>query len=179
MNQLNKLRANGKYQKSEVFIKLIGKIFNLTLDLAEKTNDYSWARNCIILSETFYYLENDKKIYISNLINQNKWLKKINFWRGFIEFNLNGEIEKISNYNKQNLKDILLNVLVPIINNMKCSGIDIRIIIKITDEFLDKYNYLDEEGVSTLFGILSIDMEKVDKFRKEYKENPDLEKSLQ
>ena len=178
LNQLNKLRANGKYQKSEVFIKLIGKIFNLTLDLAEKTNDYSWARNCIILSETFYYLENDKKIYISNLINQNKWLKKINFWRGFIEFNLNGEIEKISNYNKQNLKDILLNVLAPIINNMKCFGIDIRIIIKITDEFLDKYNYLDEEGVSTLFGILSIDMEKVDKFRKEYKENPDLEKSL-
>lgn len=178
LNLLNKLRANGKYQKSEVFIKLIGKIFNMTLDLAEKTNDYDWARNCIILSETFYYLENDTKIYVFNSIKQNKWLKKINFWKGFIEFNLNGEIEKIKNHTKQNLKDILLNVLVPIINNMKCCDVDIRIIIKITDEFLDKYNYLDEEDVSTLFGILSIDMEEVDKYRKEYKENPDLEKLL-
>ena len=62
---------------------------------------------------------------------------------------------------------------------MKEFGIDIRIIIKIVDEFLVKYNYLNEENYKTLWTLINGgDIKKIEEYRKEYKENPDLEKEL-
>ena len=56
--------------------------------------------------------------------------------------------------------------------------LDIRIIIKIVDEFLENYNYLNEESYNTLFTIISSDKKEIEKYRKEYKENPNLENEL-
>ena len=175
---LNKLRTTGIFKKSELFIHFISKIFNIILESAEKNNNYEQAKFCIILSETFYYSDiNKKKTYIIDLIQKNKWLKSSKFWRGFMDIQIKNELEKFSNNTKKNLSDILFNQLLTYNNNMKNFHVDDRIIIKIINEFLEKYNYLDEESYKYLFNLIS-NMEEAEKLRKEYKENPDLENQL-
>ena len=91
---------------------------------------------------------------------------------------LKQEFEKFSNLKKQKLSDILLSQLLPYINNMKQFELDIRIIVKIVDEFLEQYNYLTEESYKILFKILSDDIDEIEKYREEYKKNPELENQL-
>ena len=179
INLLSQLRANGQYEKSEIFSELIGKVLNIILEYAEKENNYDKAKNCIILSQTFFFLDlNKQKNYIFRYIKNNKWLKSCKFWRGFIGLMLKQEFEKFSNLKKQKLSDILLSQLLPYINNMKQFELDIRIIVKIVDEFLEQYNYLTEESYKILFKILSDDINEIEKYREEYKKNPELENQL-
>ena len=91
---------------------------------------------------------------------------------------LEKEFEKAHILKKYNLNDILLTQLLPFINNMKELGIDIRIIIKIMDEFLLKYNYLSKESYNVLFSILDNNPKQIEKYRKELKDNPNLENEL-
>ena len=50
---------------------------------------------------------------------------------------------------------------------------DKRIIVKIVDEFLEKYSYVSEKSIDAIFGLISKDKNEIEKFRKEY--NPSLE----
>ena len=100
------------------------------------------------------------------------------FWRKLIGLMLKKEFEKFSNIKNQKLSDILLSQLIPCINYMHQFEIDLRIIIKIVDEFLEQYNYLDEESYKILFKILSDDINEIEKYREEYKKNPELENQL-
>jgi len=61
INYLNILRTNGRYQKSKKFIEIMGKLLNIILKYAEKEKNYEKAKNCIILSQTFYYNDEIKK----------------------------------------------------------------------------------------------------------------------
>jgi hypothetical protein len=88
------------------------------------------------------------------------------------------ELDRAANFLKPKFGEVLLSQLLPYINNMKQFGLDMRIIIKIADEFLEKYKYLNEQSYKILFNILSNDDELIEKLRKEYKENPDLENQL-
>ena len=173
------LRANGIYEKSEKYLSVMTKTINLILENAEKEKNYEIAKNCIILSQTFYYLDlNKNKIYIFRFIKNNKWLKSADFWRPFIDYMLKKEFERASKFKKKNFNDLLLTQLLPYINNMKEFGLGTGIIIKIVDEYIEKYNYLKEENKKTIFSLICDDYNEVEKYRKEYKENPNLEKAL-
>ena len=184
IKMFSKLRANGIYEKSKKFILEMVKVVNTIMEYSKKEKYYDKIKNCLILSQTFYYIDlNDQektKNYLFEFIKDIKWLKSTNFWRGFIDVMLQNQIKKNNknNIKKLNLNDILLTQLLPHINNMKEIGIDVRIIIKIVDEFLEEYKYLNKESYNTLFSIISDDMKIIEKYRKEYKENPDLEKEL-
>ena len=176
---LSVFRATGKFEKSERFIFTIGKVLNAILEHSEKDKIYENGKNCIILSQTFYYLDiNNTKIYIFQLIKDNNWIKGPQFWRPFIEMKLKQEFDKARIHKKHNLNNILLTQLLPYVNLMRELELDIRIIIKIVDEFLENYNYLNEESYNTLFTIISSDKKEIEKYRKEYKENPNLENEL-
>jgi len=179
INLFSTLRTTGLYEKSEKFIISMGKMFNIILKSAEKENNLEKVKNCIILSQTFYYFDlNKQKNYLFGLIKDNNWLKGPKFWRNYIDVTLKIEFKKLSNFKNQNKSEVLLAQLLPIINNMKKFEIDYCIIIKIIDEFLEKYKYLNNESYNSLFSIISSDIEEIEKYRKKYKENPDLEKEL-
>ena len=178
INALSILRSSGNYEKSENFVKTIEKTFNFILEKAEKTNDYEKAKNCIILSQTYYFVLNNEKIYIFQLINNNKWLKSPHFWRGFIDCMIKQELERTANFKAQKLNDILLTQLLPYVNNMVGFNMDKRIIIKIIDEISEKYKYLNEESMLTIFTLLGCNKEQIETYRKEIKENKDLENEL-
>lgn len=180
ISYLNILRTNGRYQKSKKYIDIMGKLLNIILMYAEKEKNYENAKNCIILSQTFYYNDEIKnqKVYIFKYIKDNKWIKGSDFWRNFIEVNINNQLESKIGYDEGKLSDLIFTQLVTFITNMKQLNIDLRIITKIADEFIEKYNYLKKESRDILFNIISNDKDEIEKLRKEYKEDPDLEKKL-
>ena len=148
---LSKQRTQGRYARKEEIINNLKEVLNLILEIAEKEKDYESGKNCIILSQT-YYIEDkndkNKKIYLIESIQDNNWLKSINFWNGIIDLMIKKEIEKNFKINKNNdeneQKKISSNAgfsqLLSYSNNMVEFKIDKDIIKHIIDKFAIKYN---------------------------------------
>ena len=188
---LSKLRSNNRALQTKSLFDLLGKAFNILLENAEKNNLYEIAKNCMILSQTYFIIDEKKnKLYLFELIKINKWLSNPNFWRGFIEYMMklefirikklyiftNFDIEKntkITPKMKTKLNDIVFTQLLPCISNMIDFQIDKRIILKIADEYTKKYNYLSDKNLDNLISLISKDKEEIEKLRKEY--SPSLE----
>ena len=177
----NQLRTKGQLEKSKVIIDFFGRMLNLLLEKEKEMKSYQLVRSCIILSQTFYYIDlTNQKKYVFDLLLNNKWLNSPTFWRNFIEYTIRNEFQRIK-INKENICEILFSQLIPYIKNMKELHIDDRIIIKIIDEFItlyDKYDCFDKGSFGVLFSFINNDLNEIEKLRKEYKNNPDLEKQL-
>ena len=173
LNLLNRLRINGKYKRNKEIIYLIGNYLNHILNSLSINKNYDMAKTCIILSQTFFY-ENDKKekLYSFEFIKDNKWIKKEEFWRNYIDLIIIKEFMKF----QKNLKDININIfmnnnisnkmakkieellfaqLVPCINTMLEFKIDKKIIISLVEEFTHKYNYLKQTNLNTIYNLIS------------------------
>lgn len=191
---LSQLRTQGKFIKSKYLIDLLGKAFNILLEYAGKNKLYDNVKNCIILSQTYYYEdETKKKIYILEYIKNDKYLKNSRFWRNFIddmikkEFqrfedvfpDLNINIKKNININKKikdKLNEVVFSQLLTYASNMTDFGIDKRIILKITDEFIEKYKYISENNLKIIYELIASNKENIEKMKKEYE--PSLEDEL-
>ena len=177
----NQLRTNGILEKTKEIIEFFGRMISLILDKSKEKNNYKFIKSCMILSQTFYYIDIKKeKIYIIDLISNNKWLKSPQFWRDFIKLSINNEFNKIK-IKKDNINDLLCSQLIPYIKIMKEFNIDDRIILKIVDEFILLYDNIykfDPGFFSLLFSFINNDEKEIEKLRNEYKNNPDLEKEL-
>ena len=188
---LSQLRTNNGFQKSKSLIKCLGKAFNKLLDHAEKNKLYEYAKNSIILSQTYYYTEEKEKdkIFLSEEIKNNKWLTNPEFWRGFIHSMIQAEFERLENDSnlpiiklnrnepmtdevKSKFNDVVFSQLLAYISNMIYFISDKKIVLKIADEFIKKYDYLSNSNLDTLFGIISNDKEEIEKLRKEYNQPP-------
>ena len=188
---LSQLRTNNGFQKSKSLIKCLGKALNKLLDYAEKNKLYEYAKNCIILSQTYFYIgQNEKdKIYLTEEIKNNKWLTTPEFWREFIDHMINAEFKRLegdTNFPlfkvrknepmpeeiKTKFNDVVFSQLLAYITNMMIFIKDKKIILKISDEFIKKYDYLSNSNLDTLFGIISNDKEEIEKLRKEYNQQP-------
>ena len=184
---LSQLRTNNKLNKSKSLIKCLGKAFNKILDYAEKNKIYDHAKNCIILSQTYYYQESNEKekIFLSEEIKNHKWLTSQEFWREFIDCMIRLEFSRLENdlnlpyfsadkkmnitkEIKSKFNDVVFSQLLAYITNMIYFIPDKKIVLKISDEFVQKYNYLSNSNLDTLFGIISRDKEEIEKLRNEY-----------
>ena len=178
INCFSQLRTKGNFKKSKKYIDFLGRILNKILDSQKNKFNFHIIKNCLILSQTFYYLDlNKEKRFIFEYILKSKIFNSPNFWRDFIDYILNSGDNSV-NINKMKINEFLFSQLVPYIKNMKDFNIDDRIIIKIIDEFLEKYNYIKEEGYGDLFIFINNDLDEIEKLRKEYQDNPDLEAQL-
>ena len=184
---LSQLRTNNKLNKSKSLIKCLGKAFNKILDYAEKNKIYDHAKNCIILSQTYYYQESNEKekIFLSEEIKNHKWLTSQEFWREFIDCMIRLEFSRLENdlnlpyfsadkkmnitkEIKSKFNDVVFSQLLAYITNMIYFIPDKKIVLKISDECVQKYNYLSNSNLDTLFGIISQDKEEIEKLRNEY-----------
>ena len=179
---LSKLRNNGTFCQSKALISLLGEGFEKVLINSKKNKLYENVKNVIILSQTYYYEDEKKeKKYIFEFIKNNRWLKTAKFWRNFITYMINDNLKGfdiIKEKDKSKLGEIVFSNLLTFASNMKSFEIDKRIIIKILDELLDKYNYVSEQNKQIIYqmiiqgneGDVNID-EELTKLRKEYDES--------
>ena len=152
---LSKQRTKGRFRRSETLVNDLSEILNIILNESEKDKDYEGAKNCIILSQTFYFEiikeKKKKKKYLFEYIRNNKWLNTLEFWEGLIEYMIQCEIKKNqeivqeNNYseNEEEIKAKISNIALGQILSYSTNMIEFQInkddIIKIVDLFIKKY----------------------------------------
>ena len=186
---LSQLRTNSTFHRPKTFIQVFGKAFNKMINMANKNEIYDYVKNCVILSQTYFYDEGEdkekKKRYLFEEIKSNKILNNSHFWRGFIDSMLKLEFdrfkvnhaypdydiergENIPDRIKSKLDEIVFSQLLSFITNLNDFEIDKRVILKIADEFIQKYRYLSEGNIESVYQIISKDKDDLEKLRKEY-----------
>ena len=183
---LSQLRTNTTFCRPKSLIELLGKAFHKLINMANKNEINEYVKNCVILSQTYFYEdENKNKIYLFEKIKSNKILNNTHFWRNFIDDMLKSEfqrfdksysypkyeIEKGENIPpkvKQKLNEIVFSQLLSFITNLIDFDIDKRVILKIAEEFIHKYNYISESNIESIYQIISKENEDIEKLRKEY-----------
>ena len=188
---LSQLRTNSTFQRPKSFITTFGKAFNKLISMAKKSDIIEYVKNCIILSQTYFYLDEDKKKrYLFEEIKSNKILNNSKFWRKFIDNVIKSEFDrfktnhlcpdydiekcdKIPDIIKKKLDEIVFSQLLSFITSLSDFEMDKKVIVKITDEFFEKYKYLSQDNINSIYQIIAKDKEEIEKYRKEY--DPSLE----
>ena len=186
---LNKLGIK-KFQQSSQLINLLGVILNKILDRAEEEKNYENAKNCIILSQKFYYYENNENCYLLDKIRNHKWIITSDFWFDLIDKIISQEIDKFITYHPEITKNIILNnsvkmsdkikfklsellfsQMLPYAKNMTEFKLPLKTIVEIIENFCQKYNYLNDKHKESIYGIISDNRDEIENLRKECNKN--------
>ena len=154
LKRLNKIRAFGKTELSKNEFEDILRIFYLTLDKIEDIEkDILNIRYCIILSQTFYCMEGEKKYYLQYEIKSHIIFKSEKTWNCLIQFLMEEAKEKFNKFNKNQYSEeeiknrygeIAFGQLLPFANNMIEFGFDKDKAENICLKLMEQYNIKDE-----------------------------------
>ena len=196
---LSKLRTNNRFCREKPLIELLSNILMMILDQAQKTNNFSAAKNCIILSQTFYYNDENepsKKVYIIEYIKKHPWLQSVDFWKDFILTMILREFQKLENMNteekiniskginisekvKNKIGEVLFSQLLPYIGNMNEFGVDKKYIIKLLEDINNRFNYMEETNLEAIYEqVCKSNEEEIKKIKEEIKNDKDLANSF-
>ena len=109
LQRLTRFRAL-KYEFSPKYFIMIGKLLNAILLRVNRDNDYFGAKNCIILSQTFFCNYKNEKVYLKAYIQNNQIFKSQKFWDNLID--------NIIDYTQINQKENIFGNLYTLISNM-------------------------------------------------------------
>ena len=162
LHKLNKFRALGNYMVTKVLYSIISKYFIKILNFIKKDYDAFPAKNVIVLSQTYYMIEKEEKIYIQEDIKEHEIFKDNKFWENLFNFFMNKEIQKLrksfdlneeksdekSHYNK-----LAFGQIMTICNNMLEFGYNKDDIYKFIEPKIKYYNS-DEISISSIKCVL-------------------------
>ena len=194
---LSKLRTNSRFCREKALIELVSEILLIILDSAKKQHNYEAAKNCVILSQTFYYTDEsnpNKKIYVLELIKSHPWLQSLEFWKEFILIMILKEFKKLEDMNsgadikiwknqnvpdnvKSKIGEVLFSQILPYVGNMNEFNVDKRYIIKIIDDINQKYNYMGEARVEAIYDTICPSKEELQKIKEEIENDKELKAS--
>ena len=199
---LTRQRTKGRFKRSESLVRDLSDLLLKILELAEKEKDYESAKNCIILSQTYFYEEKNenkkmkengktelKKIYLFELIKNNKWLKSFEFWDGLVDLMINNEIEKNKESNRrQGIKDsenlrqdrlsnICFSQLLTFTSNMIEFGMDRKDAEVIVVKYSEQYD-VTKELKETIYTNIEMKIQELNQLaNKVHKNNEEKEKN--
>ena len=182
---LSKLRTRGTYEYPKCLIELLGKGFNILINYAGKNKLYNNIDDGLILSQTYYYKDDNKnKIYISEYLKNNNILLNTKILRNYIDAMIRRELNNFKNNCHLNnieivnnkLDGLIFSQLLTSINIMKDFNFDKRVILKIIDEFIEKYDYMSDNNINVLYDMITEGKDSLENLRKEY--NSSLESEL-
>ena len=149
---LNNFRGTGKYEMSERVFNIALNIFNKTQDFLLKNKAKNIENLVIILSQTFYLIEEGNKKYIQEAIKNHPLFQSSEFWENQIRTNIDEHIEKNKlNIKKMNLDlseseyqkrldEIILSQFAPLSGHMGNFGISNDIILGIANKIFEYYH---------------------------------------
>lgn len=162
---LNNYRATGKCNIEERSFEIIKNIFFICLDYLLNNNDKDLEGLIIILSQTFYIIKDNKKIYLQEKIKTHSLFKKREFWKNHLNNMIKEEIDKIEKnqeegimvYTKElkqkKIKELVITKLVPFASYMKEFDNSKEYILNIINPFIEIYE-LDENSKMMILSIL-------------------------
>jgi len=147
---LNLFRAKGTCEMPKREFEITKKIFLYIANKIKEENDFLSSKLILILSQTFYKIENNQKIYLFKYLKNHEMLSNFQVW----EKNLNEAIEddlKRAKINKSDLNskdnkiiniinNVLLAQILSFYHNMSESGMKEENIKHIIDSLKNKYN---------------------------------------
>ena len=173
LKRLNNYRAFGYFEMPEKEFNIILKCFMISIDniINENDNDLDSAKLTLILSQTFYMIENNKKKYLYNKISGHKIFQEKKLWVEYLNNDLKIEEEKINkgvknNNNDKNeeekaeLTDVgAFSQVVSFSSNMIDFGMSEEILKEIITPVIEKYK-IDGELLKTLNDVIKQNLQK-------------------
>ena len=194
---VSKSRTNNRFCREKSLIELLSDLLLIILDNAQKKNDFNAAKNCVILSQTFFYNDEskqNKKVYILEYIKKHPWLNSMKFWKDFIlimilkefrkleEMNNDSKINIAKNKNipdkvKPKIGEVLFSQILPYVGNMSEFNVEKKYIIKIIDDINEKYNYMGDSNIEAIYDLVCSSKEELKKVKEEIKNDKELQGS--
>ena len=180
------MRTSTHFNRNKQLINLLGETLKIILDEAKKNKDYWTAKNCLILSQTFYYMEKDTKIFSCEILKKNSWLNNYNFWSEFCFYMLDEELRKlVTQYPELNINDIYKNKpypeklsskisniifsqLMTMISNILMFTNNNMFAIELIESLKEKYIYFPKNNIDILYQSVSTDENVIKKLLDEY-----------
>ncbi len=170
MQKLSKFRVLGYYYISKTIYSILSKYFLQIINTLKEDQDMFTAKNIIVLSQTYFIKEKDKKIYIQEAIKSHELFKKKEFWENLFNFFMNKEILKlrksidlneIIEEGKNNYSKLAFGQIMTICNNMIEFGINKDEIYQIIEPKIKYYN-LDENSIEGIKCVLGFNEGNID-----------------
>ena len=145
----NKKNNSNVALSSELF-DILTKMFSLISDMIIKEKDFDLQNSLLILSQTFYKSEGDKKIFIFNTIKSHELFQKEENWLNYIKYEIEEKInDKNKSQNESNKDDInkikneiILSQITNLIPIMKNFDLDNQKLVNIINSIIDFYTIL-------------------------------------
>jgi hypothetical protein len=163
---INNYRAKGKLEMSNkafnYFIQILSVVCkNLVQEKKEENDkfvkDPICARLVIILSQTFYTVKNNEKLYLCEELKKEQIFKMPKFWLELIRDMVTNESKSVLENHKQNNPDdeseekiikiknnVYFSQIIPFVENMKDFGIELEDIKKTISIIKEEFNIPDE-----------------------------------
>lgn len=168
LRHLNTFRKYGQFEIPEKEFTIICNIFNKIAEFIKKENDFDSMRNIIILSVTYYKLENQNKIYIQKILKRNQLFKEKEIWEYYVNSSILNEVQKHLNKDIKefDIKDsqkalekgkynkIIFSQLMTSVNNMNLFEVSENNIKSIIQTSITYYK-IDEESSKILLESIS------------------------
>lgn len=163
LKSLNYYRANGELRLSEEKYNIIKNIFCKASDYLLENNNYQIVYYLIILSQTFYKMEEGKKYLLQNEMKNKKFFLNEKFWEEYIEKIIKEELIRIEelfknanlNDDKKKAKtyDIIFGKLISLVPSLNNFDLGKESLNSILLPIINKYN-INEENKKYLFSLL-------------------------
>ena len=149
LHKLNDYRTCGLLELKEKEYKILGELFTFLINISKKENDYHCVEMAIILSKTYYKLDNKKKIYLQNFIQNNDFFKTKDFWEELLIYSISKEIIRSKKRDEDNIENeetlnekngnIVFSQLLSLIDNMSDFGVEGDMIKQIIEPKIEYY----------------------------------------
>jgi len=141
IRKINNFRRFGNLEFPNREFGILCNIFNIFSKEINEDKNFEAQLSLIILSETYYKLENNKKIYILTYIKNNPVFHEKNFWNDFINKSILKEVQRNLKIEMNAKKGVMINEKK---NFTKLAFAQILPIIKTMIEFELKQNLINE-----------------------------------
>ena len=165
LKQINNFRKYGYLEFPKKNFEILCNIFNLISSSIIKDKYFEEQSAILILCETYYTMENDKKVYILDVIKKNKIFHEKEFWNDFINKSILKEVQRnLQNYikehkgdvssNNQNYDKLVFAQILPIIKTMMEFELDNKKINELLGDLITYYK-LDKNSKKTLYDMVN------------------------
>lgn len=161
---LNNFRADGDLEFTEAQFDIFKNIFCKASDylLEHCINQLYYL--IIILSQTFYKLNNGKKHFLQEEIKEKEFFINTQFWIDFISDMINDELNKMEEYSKEICEDeekkkvrkdeIIFSKFLSLVPSFNGFSLSKESLLSITNTLFEKYN-IKEERKESFFSLIT------------------------
>ena len=169
LQELSEYRTKGKFELKSLTFEILGNLLNTVISTIERDKDFHAVKNAIILSQTYYVKNNDNtKIYLQKLIQNNKLFKSKKFWEDIIDYSISKEIVTSVNNDVKNgtlltinskenddkKSNIAFSQILPYADNMLDFGLDKETIKEIIFPIINTYK-INAESIEAIKAVIN------------------------